>query len=69
MPSSLSFEHASSTARLVYDVMSMLLFSSISSSCSWYSMPYDVFPVPGGPMMRNSSLACLALLTSGEKRP
>ena len=60
---STSFEHISSTARLVYDSNTMFECSSVSSSFSMLSSPNEVFPVPGGPITRNMSRDCLARST------
>ncbi len=66
---SLSFSHISSTARLVYDIITTVLPSSASSSCNVVNMPYDVFPVPGGPMIRKKSRARLTLSASALNAP
>ena len=64
IPSSTNLLHISSTALFVNDNSNTELPSSNNSSFSTFSIPNEVFPVPGGPIIKNKSLACLTLNTS-----
>ena len=66
---STSLLQISSTALLVYESNSTFESGSVSSSLRRFTSPKDVFPVPGGPIIRKISRACLARVTSVLKRP
>ena len=69
MQLSTSLLQISSTARLVYDSRTTLAAGLVSSSFRMLSSPNDVLPVPGGPMTRKMSRACLARATSVLNEP